>query len=1060
MSTETLIDPQVVEGLSDIPPSSAVNGRRERLLQVVRQMDERALQNPDITEEDLRLMGDIARANFKDKVSGPKIAQIQAELARRVQEQVSPVATVAVETPTLSVDQGNGHHGQEIPTIPVPDKTYGDTDVVPGMEKYAARLSRQEAKAADEFSIGAGKPTAQEETPKPAVESPAAPSEGPSSSIPETVLPPVAEAATAEESKTMAELEALSSKYENPGSIKYRELKHLTIEEVVYLLSFKKTQFDGLDAEQSQSPIAKNGARDLEYLAKEYRMRITGRRKPKSAATPPGEPSADAASAEIPPAPPTTEPTPVPLTPEVPPAVIPPETPPVEPPPTVPPVETPPVEPSPEQYGPSTLELTRGDYADKLRRRAHIIWRRSNKQELEAAHDAYFEALSAESLKKLEAIQAEFGDLANATPEIQAEANARIAEFLVWRANEGQQFRDTMIETGKKSGYDRFKAWWSKNTKARMIITGSLWGISIASLLTGFVPGAVAAQIARTAMMTGGNTIGAEATFDLIGQQVGQLKEITPEQAKDMPLEELQRYLAGETLMNVQQNDEFGGRTVGMIDQGAKIGVGKFKVGLGGLAKGWLKRRQNETGKIVRAIYEQRLMDENQERVKNMVAAGKTLDQIIEMVNDEAMHESSLLHGEYLHRSYVNRRNAIVKHSMAAIVGGLTAAAGFSRLQHMGETQSGTGSEKPIDVREEIDKANNRGPWKPWWEQSGHPTAPEQTVAPAAAHEMAGPPTPENVSQFVEAVRPGDSVWKIIERNLHEHFTGYDGLDQADKDAVVSRLLNSWQKAHGYHDMIRPGEHIDLTDTFSNTDKVKELIGHPIDAITANTPPEVASAIKQHILDNRHFLEQWVQNNPHEFLTTPKVATLLNPGYMVDAATAAGQEAAVHVPTLQEALVSQASDLFAQQHNVELAPMYPEQYAQFHATYPDQFPAVADSVHEVAMNTLNPLTVSEDGLKALRQFHETAADLYNNAPEQSADSMMTLLRGIKVGNAMRKGFIEQFINQPEVGVADPDIKEGIAGSFEGNIRKLLENIPPAELDPKATVGDILKRAER
>lgn len=134
------------------------------------------------------------------------------------------------------------------------------------------------------------------------------------------------------------------------------------------------------------------------------------------------------------------------------------------------------------------------------------------------------------------------------------------------------------------------------------------------------------------------------------------------------------------------------------------------------------------------------------------------------------------------------------------------------------------------------------------------------------------PMGPRVSEAFIDKVHPGDSIWKISERNLE--IQGYfRGLNQAQKD-----YLTDWVKDRVVEDKAKfgladvadierglpPGHKFDITEVFKNK---REALLH-----------EVASAKKlsasemEHIMNNRRINTEWLENNPGKPLTTAQVA--------------------------------------------------------------------------------------------------------------------------------------------------------------------------------------------
>ena len=143
-------------------------------------------------------------------------------------------------------------------------------------------------------------------------------------------------------------------------------------------------------------------------------------------------------------------------------------------------------------------------------------------------------------------------------------------------------------------------------------------------------------------------------------------------------------------------------------------------------------------------------------------------------------------------------------------------------------------------------------------------------------------PEPEKFSEaWVDTVHPGDSVWKIAERNLESHgyFRGFTGT--AEEIQAKKDFLTDWVKDQVVEDKTKfgladvadiekglpPGHKFDLTEVLKN--KREALLGE------VNNAENLSIGQMKHILHNRELNTEWLKNHPGEALTTPKVAEIL-----------------------------------------------------------------------------------------------------------------------------------------------------------------------------------------
>ncbi len=129
--------------------------------------------------------------------------------------------------------------------------------------------------------------------------------------------------------------------------------------------------------------------------------------------------------------------------------------------------------------------------------------------------------------------------------------------------------------------------------------------------------------------------------------------------------------------------------------------------------------------------------------------------------------------------------------------------------------------------------------------------------------------TEAQAESYIETVKKGDSVWKLAERQLAEHYKEkFTELDEARKtyliDAIKDKIAADPTKFGLENvDKLKVGQEIDFSKAFEDSDGIFEK----------------ADALKQAALENieknNKILEEWVKEHPKEQLTSGKVDEIL-----------------------------------------------------------------------------------------------------------------------------------------------------------------------------------------
>ncbi len=151
--------------------------------------------------------------------------------------------------------------------------------------------------------------------------------------------------------------------------------------------------------------------------------------------------------------------------------------------------------------------------------------------------------------------------------------------------------------------------------------------------------------------------------------------------------------------------------------------------------------------------------------------------------------------------------------------------------------------------------------------------SPEQ-ISPAP--KAAAPIGTEAISQefYIETAKPGDSVWKMAQRQLEEHYgKSFVELNEAQKtyiiDAIKDRVAADPQ-SFGLEniDNIKVGQKIDFSEIFKKELDIED---------TFSRAEELSGTQMENIVKNNEILREWVKNHPTERLTSEKVEEILHP---------------------------------------------------------------------------------------------------------------------------------------------------------------------------------------
>lgn len=130
----------------------------------------------------------------------------------------------------------------------------------------------------------------------------------------------------------------------------------------------------------------------------------------------------------------------------------------------------------------------------------------------------------------------------------------------------------------------------------------------------------------------------------------------------------------------------------------------------------------------------------------------------------------------------------------------------------------------------------------------------------------------QGAGNFVETAKPGDSVWKMAERQLEQHFgEKFTSLEGPEKthiiDAIKDRVAENPQ-AFGLQniDQVAAGQQIDFSSIVQNNPNLDNIF---------ETGGNLSDEAYDSISGNNEAVRSWVENHPGEKLTSAKVEDII-----------------------------------------------------------------------------------------------------------------------------------------------------------------------------------------
>jgi|GEM_PF-3662531 len=527
-----------------------------------------------------------------------------------------------------------------------------------------------------------------------------------------------------------------------------------------------------------------------------------------------------------------------------------------------------PEQPKPEEEKPeeepgekSSLETLRNAYAVAVNGKKKFFGRVSQ-EHVEDIRAAYEDALEDKFRNQ---IKEEFKGMDLENQEVLEQYLERQAELAIDAMNERELLVDALNTTEDKKG-KKFRDWWKRNPKMRMAISVALTGTGFAAGMLGVLPVAGAAFAAKAALSGVGTTMTTASAWEAGRRRFSKEKEMSEEQIKEMSYEELEEIYAAQS--------------VGAADHASKRG--KYRTFFG-------REKDSKTAGYVEEELKRRAKEALRKQANEMREKGATTEDILYDAIDQVLANEEQGHEELEKRTDWLRKNNIKKWATSAIAGGVVATLvgvrGLNKMKEMVDAKAPVPNAAQPEAPQP-DAANPETSVPPAGTESGAtpevPPVAAGTEAASAGTETAANAAAETAHDVV-TVEKGDSVWKVVENQLHERmgdkFTSMpEGarthlIDQF-KDRVVAN-----PEQFGLHDAdkLMPGDKIDLSHLFQG-DAVKEA---------AEKTAELTQDQIHNIEANNDILRQWVLENPGEQLTSNNVDSIIE--HVRNAAEGAGE---------------------------------------------------------------------------------------------------------------------------------------------------------------------------
>ncbi|MFA4880325.1 MAG: hypothetical protein WC650_01705 [Candidatus Doudnabacteria bacterium] len=421
------------------------------------------------------------------------------------------------------------------------------------------------------------------------------------------------------------------------------------------------------------------------------------------------------------------------------------------------------------------------------------------------------------------------------------ELKTKIVEKLLEEYNKEEGEREKLIEGREKGLGQRFKEWWRRHPKARMLVGYGLTGASVGSMLSGqlwLTPWFIGA---RAAFAGTGAALGTEGMLSRYSKTLGEkglvnelVKFSKEEKAKLKKIKDKgEQEKARQKMINdnvAKVSPENLAREMARVKTlQEKKGVKLENIGPYGAVLLALRAREQE-------LLKKRMTEamEKGEKTKE--------DLLFEAINSGLEKEAREMDKNVEGAGEAERKKAIKRwvfsSSAGAITAGLTAWWGFSRLGEI----SGKGK-----------------------------------IAGGAAHAKTalGLPAPEGLATDFEVIAgKGDSVWKMAKRALAEKYgSRFTNLDEARRTYVIDAIKDKIAKNPARFgltdiDKVKIGQKIDFGGLIKNNSIMEGIFGKA---------GRLTGEQVENILNNNETVQEFHRLHPGTHLDSEKIDQILSP---------------------------------------------------------------------------------------------------------------------------------------------------------------------------------------
>ena len=402
---------------------------------------------------------------------------------------------------------------------------------------------------------------------------------------------------------------------------------------------------------------------------------------------------------------------------------------------------------------------------------------------------------------------------------------------------------DNIADIGDKTRMDKFKQWWKKHSKARLIASGALLAGGMAMTFTGVGSGlgAVLFGGARGLMSGTGTFMGSEALMDKRSKRLGQKGLIDQAASIGLMGKKKADKSIDENIPHIKSffNEKSLGELQSEMDRLRILGLDK------GVGRGQAGRFGPEQTKVIKLLEEayyskikqsfntfktKNIKDEGDETIVELKKKQLLLSDILS--SDQAITQNGLVSAQNS-----SRIKAMTRHGIAA---GLGLTVGLWSGARAAERAAGRGfQEAPADSTKVVDESAQTP--ESLGEQSGgidinkltetptDATDTTQTAAQRIAETV--PDTSQKMTETLIEVQKGDTVWSMAEEQLKQRIgqNTWEGLNESQQtyliDAIKDKVVANPADygLEGNVDALEVGSKVDFLKVFNNPDFLKDI---------------------------------------------------------------------------------------------------------------------------------------------------------------------------------------------------------------------------------------------